>query len=254
MSNPDDPRVDPSEQRGGSTPGDAEARRKGECDIEAIKELSPNQFKDRPVAEHEAIARNLAQSLGMLRDGAYNRVVNQHPDGAKMQQLLKDLETYPPSDHPTVIFAHNLDTVAAIEAQLKAKGHRVGVVRGDMPGAAKEAARRGFAPPYDEAAGKYVSDPTVDVLVCSDAGAVGANLQRGSHTIDFDTPYTAMLEAQRLGRTLRTGQRAAEIRRSQYVTDTPYERSRRRIVAKKQTLRETVTTPALENAKVPAEA
>jgi hypothetical protein len=30
MSNPDDPRVNPSEQRGGSTPGDAEARRKGE--------------------------------------------------------------------------------------------------------------------------------------------------------------------------------------------------------------------------------
>ncbi|HEX3834443.1 MAG TPA: hypothetical protein VHW04_20855 [Solirubrobacteraceae bacterium] len=30
MSNPDDPRINPSEQRGGSTPGDAEARRKGE--------------------------------------------------------------------------------------------------------------------------------------------------------------------------------------------------------------------------------
>jgi hypothetical protein len=30
MSNPDDPRVNPSEQRGGSTPGDSEARRKGE--------------------------------------------------------------------------------------------------------------------------------------------------------------------------------------------------------------------------------
>jgi hypothetical protein len=30
MSNPDDPRVNPSEQRGGSTPGEAEVRRKGE--------------------------------------------------------------------------------------------------------------------------------------------------------------------------------------------------------------------------------
>jgi hypothetical protein len=30
MSNPDDPRVNPSEQRGGSTPGEAETRRKGE--------------------------------------------------------------------------------------------------------------------------------------------------------------------------------------------------------------------------------
>jgi hypothetical protein len=30
MSNPDEPRVNPTEQRGGSTPGDAEARRKGE--------------------------------------------------------------------------------------------------------------------------------------------------------------------------------------------------------------------------------
>jgi hypothetical protein len=30
MSNADDPKVNPSEQRGGSTPGEAEARRKGE--------------------------------------------------------------------------------------------------------------------------------------------------------------------------------------------------------------------------------
>jgi hypothetical protein len=44
MSNADDPRVNPSEQRGGFTPGDAEARRKGEWVASAEHGLVPAEL------------------------------------------------------------------------------------------------------------------------------------------------------------------------------------------------------------------
>ena len=44
MSNPDDPKVNPSEQRGGSTPGDAEARRKGEWAASAEDGVVPAEL------------------------------------------------------------------------------------------------------------------------------------------------------------------------------------------------------------------
>jgi hypothetical protein len=44
MSGSDDPRVRPTEQRGGSTPGDAEARRKGEWAAQAQDGVVPAEL------------------------------------------------------------------------------------------------------------------------------------------------------------------------------------------------------------------
>jgi hypothetical protein len=44
MNDSDDPRVRPTEQRGGSTPGDAEARRKGEWAAEAQDGVVPAEL------------------------------------------------------------------------------------------------------------------------------------------------------------------------------------------------------------------
>ncbi len=81
-----------------------------------------------------------------------------------------------------------------------------------------------------------------DIVVCSDAGAVGANLQSGSWLAQFDTPDTAMVHAQRAGRIDRVGQQN-DIDLHDLVADHAQERKSRARLARKSALREVVTSP-----------
>lgn len=232
------------------------ARRQGKVDIDAVKVLSPNSFKGVPASEHEATAKRLQENIGIIRDTAYDRVVNQHPDGAKMRWLEQRLglanhsdiaktgvEPLPTDGNPKIIFAHNIGTVDSIVKKLEASGIRVGKMTGQMTGKEKEEAKIKFSPQFDSSTGKYVSEPEYDVLVTSDAGAVGWNGQRANHVINYDIPHTAMTVEQRNGRSVRTGQRS-DVALDTVMTDTPYERKRYERLERKSALREALTTPA----------
>lgn len=218
------------------------ARVRGTVDVDAMRSLSPASFDGVAPSEHEKVAKSLSKSLGILRDSAYDRVVNYHPDGAKLRELEKHLRDMPPSDHPTVIFAHNHESVAQIQAKCEALGLRHGTITGKMNGRQKEAVRAGFSPQWDAQAGRYVSEPQHDVLICSDAAAVGMNAQRGTHLIQYDTPHTAMTHEQRMARIRRIGQRHGVTLRT-LSTDTPYEQARRERLERKGALREALTAP-----------
>jgi superfamily II DNA or RNA helicase len=208
------------------------AKRTGGVDIDALKQLSPNSFKKGD--DEETVAKNLNRGLATLRDMALSRVVNSHPGGAK-ENAVSDYAAKHKGEG-IVVFAHNLDAVKSIAKRLKAEGHRVGILTGEMSGKAKNAARLAFNPDQGE--------PSVDVLVSSDAGAQGANLQRGAHLINVDVPLTSMIHQQRIGRILRPGQKASTVRVRDLVTKTDHDtRARRRLEAKAQ-LRELTTSPA----------
>jgi superfamily II DNA/RNA helicase len=104
-----------------------------------------------------------------------------------------------------------------------------------MSSDAKDRVRLAFSPPAGEA--------TVDVLVCSDASAMGANLQRGYHLINYDTPQTAMLHEQRIAREVRAGQENA-VSVHDLVADSEFDRRARGRLERKQELRDLITTPA----------
>ncbi|HEY0074974.1 MAG TPA: helicase-related protein [Abditibacteriaceae bacterium] len=256
------------------------ARKRGAVDVEAIKTLSPSSFANMPAEQHEELAARLAGSLGILRDAALDRVVNQHPQGAKIEWLNQrlgldkpkvkakpeqssgaglfggdevevpaggtsgdDNNVKRPEEHCPIIFAHNREAVDLLEKHLADKGVRTARLDGSMTGAEKEAAKVKFSPQFDKAAGRYVSDPGADVMICSDAGAVGWNGQRSRHIIHWDTPHTSMVHEQRTGRAYRVGQEH-DVQCDTVMTDTPYERSRRKRLERKAALRETLTTPA----------
>jgi superfamily II DNA/RNA helicase len=82
-----------------------------------------------------------------------------------------------------------------------------------------------------------------DVLIATDAGAVGVNLQRAGWVANYDTPDTAMLHEQRIGRMERIGQTNPDIKVLDLVTRTPYEHKRRRNLEDKKRLRDIVTSP-----------
>jgi superfamily II DNA/RNA helicase len=139
---------------------------------------------------------------------------------------------------PTVIFSHNIDSVKALAEELKKDGHRVGMLTGNMPSQRKDRVQMAFSPPSGEA--------EIDVLVCSDAAAMGANLQRGYHLCNFDTPDTAMLHEQRIGREARVGQKH-KVMVSDFVVNVGYDMARRKRMEDKELLRAGLVGPSVDD-------
>jgi len=208
------------------------ARMRGDVDVEAAKALSPAMFAGVPQEQHKATADHLAQSLGMVKTMAVKRVIDAHPDGAKLQRIAEDAKAR--KGKPGVVFAHSRAAVAQIEARLKADGHRVVTLTGADSSADKEKKKLAFNPEGGER--------SADIIVCSDAGATGANLQSGRWLVNYDTSDTAMNHAQRRGRIDRIGQKNA-IELLDYVGDHPSEHKARRRLADKYELRDLMTSP-----------
>jgi len=207
------------------------AKMTGGIDIAALKSLSPDSF-DGDETQHEAVAKGLTKALGVIKNAAVNRVLNAHPDSGKLNKVAGLAHEH--GDRPGVVFARSLDAVGQIKARLEAEGHRVIVVTGRDSSKDKAAKIRAFNP--DSGPRK------ADIVVCSDAGAVGANLQSGSWLAQYDTPDTAMVHAQRAGRIDRIGQQN-DIDLHDLVANHAQERRSRARLARKSALREVVTNP-----------
>jgi superfamily II DNA/RNA helicase len=212
-------------------------------DVEAVKMLSPNSFKDRPEADHEAIARQIQTGLGTMKEEALNRVVNQFDwkKNAKIGRAVDIIEkkVYEEANpktasqagdrKPGVIFAHNIQTVENLRAALSAKGCRVGIIQGSMNGAEKEKVKVGFNPPNPK-------DRIYDIILCSDAGATGLNLQNAAYLMNFDLPQTSWVKQQREGRIDRMGQAHKEIEYHDIVSDTEHEKKKWERIQRKKAL------------------
>ncbi len=206
------------------------AEKSGRVDIEAMKILSPNSFKAHPEAEHEALAKRLQSAIGTIKEEALNRVVNTFDpkNNGKINRLIElvDSKRYAADNEktaakkgdraPGVVFAHNLASVEALRSAFADKGLRVGVIQGTMSGAEKEKVKQGFNPPNP-------SEREYDMLVLSDAGATGLNLQNAKFLINYDLPHTAWVKTQREGRIDRMGQAHGEIDYHDLVSDTAHE-------------------------------
>ena len=159
----------------------AGAEKSGGVDIDAVRVLSPKSFDGVPETEHEEMARRLQKSGEILRQSAAQRVINTHEDNAKVAAGVKHVLARPGKQG--VIFARNHAAVDLYRKALEKAGKKVVSVTGADTAAEKDAKRRLFNPEQGE--------PGADVLVASDAAAVGMNLQSGQYLIQHDTPATA---------------------------------------------------------------
>jgi superfamily II DNA or RNA helicase len=208
------------------------ARMGGAADVEAMKAISPSSFENVPAAEHEKLAHDLMQNIGILKLAAQKRIINEHPDNAKMDDLVAKAAER--KGKPGVVFAHSLKSVQMIKDRLEAAGHRVVMLTGADSGADKEKKRLAFNPESGEA--------SADIMVASDAGATGMNIQRGQWLYQLDTPDTAMTHGQRQGRIFRTGQKN-DVELLDSMADHPSERAARTRLERKQGLREMMQSP-----------
>jgi len=207
------------------------ARMEGKVDVEAMKAISPEHFKDAPESEHEAIAKELSSSIGIIKGSAVRAILDSSPDSAKIDALASIANER--KGKPGVVFAHSLEAVQNIKARLEKDGHRVMTLTGADSSVDKSAKIRGFNPDK--------GDRTHDIMVASDAGATGANLQSGQWLTQFDSPMTAMTHAQRGGRIHRIGQKN-DVELMDLVADHPSERNARERLKTKYALRELMSS------------
>jgi len=213
------------------------ARAAGTVDVAAVQALSPSSFERQAGRTQEAIARHLQNNLGILRDTALERVLNLTEAGtnAKTQTVLSRMDAYKKAGKPVLIFAHHLEAVAHLERALTQAGHRVATLTGKDSGTHKARKKAAFQ-------GLEGQAPTADVMILSDAGAVGANLQRGQAVIHYDLPHTAKTWYQRTGRIHRLGQ-THDVDVVTLQTDTYLDRKKKARIERKSGLRHLLTSP-----------
>jgi hypothetical protein len=201
------------------------ARINGAVDVEAMKKLSPGSFAGADAAHEKEIAGKLQASIGIVYDAAVHHAINGEAKTEALAKVAGDRR-----GKPGVVFAHNLDRVQQVAERLRKDGHHVLVLTGADSSKSKDAIKREFKKSRDT------------ILVCSDAAAVGANLQTGQWLAQFDTPQTAMVHAQRNGRIARIGQ-ANDVELLDLIADHPAERKARQRLTDKYALRDVMTSP-----------
>ncbi len=111
-------------------------------------------------------------------------------DHSKVEHLLGLLNEYPDK---MVIFTHFRATQELLQQRLLQAGHETAVFHGGLSRLAKEAAINRFRGP-------------ARLLLATDAGSEGRNLQFAHAICNFDLPWNPMRIEQRIGRLSRIGQ------------------------------------------------
>ena len=111
-------------------------------------------------------------------------------DGAKVRALIDLLGR---SSEKAIVFSRYLATIDSIERALAAAGVRVAVYHGRLTAAEKDAAVADF-------------EHEARVLLATDIGGEGRNLQFCRTIINFDLPWNPVTIEQRVGRVHRIGQ------------------------------------------------
>lgn len=208
------------------------ARMTGKVDVSAAKAFAPAMFEGVPDERHEEVAKKVAEDVVILKQTAIKRILNNHPSAAKLDHVAAMAKER--KGKQGVVFAHNLEAVDRIKARLESEGHRVVTISGKDSSADKAAKIQAFNPDK--------GDATADIIVCSDAGATGANLQSGKWLCQYDCPDTAMTHAQRQGRINRIGQKNP-VELIDLIADHDLDRRARKRLATKYNLRELLTSP-----------
>jgi superfamily II DNA or RNA helicase len=144
-----------------------------------------------PAAAAAAIARFVARHAPGERWRALLERYRMIDAGAKEAALCALLARNP--DEKKMVFVHNRDSLAHLAEVLRGRGMALATFDGSMTGPEKDAAVDAFR-------------DSVPLLLCSESGGEGRNLQFCNTLINFDIPWNPMAIEQRIGRIDRIGQ------------------------------------------------
>jgi len=198
--------------------------------VKWAKMLAPKSFDGKPEADHQAIAEKVRKAVGTMRESAMNRIINLDPEGGKMAEHVRIAKERIAEGKPVVIFSHNLEAVASIQAAMEKAGIKATSLTGKDSSKDKAAKAARF------------DSGQADVIVMSDAGATGLNLQHGKCIIHHDIPSTAMVHNQRTARIWRLGQKD-NVESITLQADHPWEKNNMERIKRKGVLGEIFQDP-----------
>lgn len=175
--------------------------------------------------ERMAVSRPWLQASATKARG----IADGSPAGAKLATLLRiigELRQERGSAFRAVVFTNRKETQRVLGEALAAHGVRVGFIRG------------AHAPENRRTIERFGHDPPdVNVVVSTDAGAEGVNLQVANVLVNYDLPWNPMTIEQRIGRVQRLGSNhASVVVVNTVVADTIEEHVVARLLAKLQTI------------------
>jgi hypothetical protein len=208
-----------------------QAHRKGQVDVDAAKTLAPWRFSDNQTPEEQRKAAELVvEHLGLVREAAIRRALQMDAKGGHVQRLLDVMKGIDTAKDPVVVFTRHPAVAKHVAQALQGAGHKAVMLTGQMPPPERDKSRRAFM------------SGEANVMVLTDAGAVGLNLQRAQKLIQLDTPMTPTVHAQRQARIYRLGQNKP-IELIDLVMDHPTEHRARERLKRKYELRNIFASP-----------
>jgi SNF2 family DNA or RNA helicase len=137
------------------------------------------------ISEHTNLAAEERDSLSQLAERARRQI-----ESAKTRRLLELLQEFPDK---MVLFTQFRATQDMLAERLRQAGHEVAVFHGGLTRLEKEAAIQEFRGP-------------ARLLLATESGSEGRNLQFAHAICNFDLPWNPMKIEQRIGRLSRIGQ------------------------------------------------
>jgi superfamily II DNA or RNA helicase len=145
----------------------------------------------------------MAQLLNMARNGtvppdlatAVKAIVTAMPRSAKLNglgRLIEQLKRESPERWRLVVFTGRRETQTTIQTFLEGHGLKVGIINGDSGQRNQETIARFRKNP-----------PDLRVIVSTEAGSEGVNLQVANVLVNYDLPWNPMIVEQRIGRVQR---------------------------------------------------
>lgn len=153
----------------------------------------------------------LAQLENMGRKGTVpldlvatvKRIVATMPTAAKLKglgALIQRLKNEDLTKWRLVIFTTRRETQTTIEAYLSEQGLKVGIINGSTGGRNSETIK-----------GFWANPPQFNVIVSTEAGSEGVNLQIANVLVNYDLPWNPMIVEQRIGRVQRLASQHANV-------------------------------------------
>ena len=146
-------------------------------------------------ARNGTIPANLSQSV--------DAIVQRMPKTAKLiglGQLIEQLKKQDPTRWRLVIFTTLRETQTTIQNFLESYGLKVGIINGDSGERNQTTIARFQSKP-----------PEYRIIVSTEAGAEGVNLQVANVLVNFDLPWNPMVVEQRIGRIQRLASEYANV-------------------------------------------
>ena len=153
----------------------------------------------------------MAQLTNMARNGTFPRdvaaavcsIVTRMGNSTKLNglgTLVDQLKRQNPERWRMVVFTGRLETQTTIQAFLEAKGLKVGIINGNSGQRNQDTIARFWKNP-----------PACHVIVSTEAGSEGVNLQVANVLVNFDLPWNPMIVEQRIGRIQRLASEHASV-------------------------------------------